>query len=115
MNTTACNHQNASFFCGFTGANPLYLIFNWSITWRDGSDNIIYTRNYSVFTINQDPNNGLQWVPDFNNSENSKLVVNSVNEMYNWSSFQCIIPSVDGNDIASTIGFLLVAGKSRFI
>ena len=114
-NTTACMHQNASFFCGFTGVNPLYLVLNWSIIWRDESGSVTYARNYSVFTINRDTNNGLEWIPDLNNSTNSKLVINSVNEIYNWSSFQCIVPSVDGNHIASTTGFLEVAGKSSFI
>ena len=111
MNTTACAHQNASFYCGFTGVNPLQLILNWSIIWRDESGSVAIARNYSVFTINIDPNNGLEWIPDLNNSNNSKLVIDSVNEMFNLSSFQCIIPSVNGNHIASAIGFLEVAGK----
>ena len=112
MNTTACVNQNASFFCGFTGANPLHLILNWSIIWRNASGSITQTRDYSVYTINVDPNNGLEWLPDFNNSNNSRLVIDSVNKMYNQSSFQCIIPSANGNSIISTIGFLTVVGKN---
>ena len=112
MNTTACANQNAIFFCGFTGVNPLHLILNWSIIWRNTSDSIIHDKSYSVYMINADPNNGLEWVPDFNNANNSRLVIDSVNKMYNQSSFQCIISSADGNKIVSTIGYLTVAGKS---
>ena len=112
MNTTACANQNASFFCGFTGVNPLHLILNWNIIWRNTSGSIILDKSYTVHMINADPNNGLEWVPDFNNSNNSKLVIDSVNTMYNQSSFQCIIPFADGNKIVSTIGYLTVAGKS---
>ena len=115
MNTTVCAHQNATFFCGFTGVNPLHLVLNWSIIWRDESGSVTYARNYSVFTINRDTNNGLEWIPDLNNSNNSRLVIDSVDEIYNLSSFQCIIPSVDGDHIASTIGFLVVGGKVTFI
>ena len=112
MNTTACANQNASFFCGFTGVDPLLLILNWNIIWRNISGSIIHERRYSVYTINVDSNNGLKWVPDFNNSNNSRLVIDSVSKVYNQSSFQCIIPSTDGDSIVSTTGFLTVAGKS---
>ena len=112
MNTTTCANQNANFFCGFTGINPLHLILNWSIIWRNTSGGIIHDKSYTVYMINIDPNNGLEWMPDFNNSNNSRLVIDSVNKMYNQSSFQCIIPSADGNNIVSTIGYLTVAGKS---
>ena len=112
MNTTVCANQNASFFCGFTGVNRLHLILIWNIIWRNASGSIIDERSYSVHAINVDSNNGLKWLPDFNNSNNSRLVIDSVNKLYNQSSFQCIIPSADGNSIVSTTGFLTVAGKS---
>ena len=108
VNTTACAHQSVNFYCGFIGVDPLHLVLNWNIIWRDENGSITFARNYSVFTINHDHNNGLEWIPD---SNNSKLVIHSVNEMYNWSSFQCIIPSADGSYIASDVGFLEVAGK----
>ena len=110
-NTTVCAHQNATMFCGFTGADPDYLVLNWSIIFRNEFDNVLYVKNYSVCEINRDQNNDLDWIPDHKNPYNSKLIINTTNDMFNRSSFQCIIIFGLGDIIASNTGSLLVAGK----
>ena len=113
MDITVCSGNTVDISCGFSGA-PANIVFpNWRIIMRNNYGDIISDETVDGADIDDGvPANGLQWIPDVNNGNNSVLRVGPVNETYDQSSYQCIFPVSNGGDINSTIGTLTVAGES---
>ena len=100
------------FHCGFTGASPSTTIPDWRITFKSdsGSVNVIDGDHISLLLIN-----GLQWLPDLDNPNNSKLLVGPVNMTHNQSSYQCLFTIVHEGDLStlmSSVGTMTVVGKT---
>ena len=109
QDTTVCINQVANCTCGFTGADPNFVVPNWRIIKRrDGevvSDETISGSEIIAYT-----NDGMEWIPDLLNGNNSVLRVGPVNGTYNQSSYQCSFASLN-RIIESSIGTLTVLGK----
>ena len=107
MNTTACIGGYAFFPCQFNGTDPDSAISNWRIIMRDVNGSAIY-RLLSGSQILNNSFSDLHW-------ENSTLLrVGPVNQSFNLSSYQCVIPSENGafsSGVESGVGILTVAGK----
>ena len=103
MNTTVCIGSVANISCGFVDLTNI-LNPNWRIS-------IISDLTVSTADVNN--TDGLQYIPDLtsgvNMSPNSRLVVGPVNETFNQSSYQCILPV--GSAIESSVGILTVTGE----
>ena len=57
---------------------------------------------------------GLEWIPDLANPNNSVLRVGPVNETNNQSSYQCIITILSGT-VVSEVGTLTVLGEMMYM
>ena len=110
MNTTAeCD-------CGFSGADPYLAIPNWRIVLRSDDGSIISNKTFDGDDIDNRLINGLQWEPDLtsgdNNAPNSKLLVDPVNITHNQSSYQCIFELIRFDTVISSVGIMIVLGKT---
>jgi len=85
---------------------------NWRIIKRRNgtvvSDEII-----SVAEITRDTNDGLEWIADTFNGNNSVLRVGPVGRADDQSSYQCIFTTLSG-DVSSDVGTLTVLGEISF-
>ena len=106
--TTVCANQFVNFSCGFTGADPNLVVPNWRIIKRirNGTSKV-----YDVTISGIGPNgstmtNGLVWIADPLNGNNSVLRVGPVDKADDQTSYQCIFPSVH-----SSIGILTVLSE----
>ncbi|XP_065916306.1 uncharacterized protein [Dysidea avara] len=113
QDTTVCINQVANCTCGFTGADPNFVVPNWRIIKRrDGevvSDETISGSEIIAYT-----NDGMEWIPDLLNGNNSVLRVGPVNGTYNQSSYQCSFASLN-RIIESSIGTLTVLDPPSLI
>ena len=115
QDTTVCMNTIAKINCGYTGANPVYVIPKWQILLRSDNGSIISNSTINGEDIYDTTINGLQWVPDLrdNNASNSKLLVGPVNKTHNQSSYQCIIITLlVSSTIKSSVGTITVVGKA---
>ena len=116
LDTTVCMNTTAECDCGFSGASPLHIFPEWRIIYRSDTGSII--RNFTVHSIDilLRTMNGLQWLPDLTNGDNSapysKLLVGPVNVTHNQSSYQCIFIITRGF-IVSSVGTMTVVGKTN--
>ena len=117
-NVTVCINNVAEINCGFTGADPLFVIPNWILIMRNDSGSIASNETVLGSDISLNLVSGLQWVPDVNsganNAPNSKLLFGPVNKIHNQSSFQCVFMSALNQILAtSSIGTITVVGKMK--
>jgi len=111
VDRTSCSGSTVDIPCGFSGASATLILPAWRIIMRGDDGRVISNETVIGSDIDDGvPVNGLQWIPDLNNANNSVLRVGPVNEIYDQSSYQCII-SVLGSEIISTVGTLTVAGE----
>ena len=115
-NTTVRMNAMAECDCGFTGADPNFVLPNWRIVFRSDDGSVISNDTINGLGISNRLINGLQWMPDLtsgdNNSPNSKLLVGPVNMTHNQSSYQCIFTRGQGDTIISSVGTMTVVGKT---
>ena len=111
QDTTVCINQVVNCTCGFTGADPNLFVPNWNIIKRrDGV--AVSNETISGFQIISDTNDGLEWIADLRNGNNSVLRVGPVSETDDQSSYQCSF-ALSNEIIESSIGTLTVLGKSK--
>jgi len=112
MDRTSCSGSTVDIPCGFSGGPANILFPNWRIIMRNDDGSVISDEIVNGGDIDDSiPVNGLQWIPDLNNANNSVLRVGPVNETYDQSSYQCIFAVSGGDHIISTIGTLTVTGE----
>ena len=116
QDTTVCVNAMAECDCGFTGADPNFLVPSWRIVFRSDDGSVISNDTIDGLSISNRLINGLQWMPDLtsgnNNAPNSKLLVGPVNMTHNQSSYQCIFIRSVGGTIISSVGTMTVVGKT---
>ena len=95
--------------CGFTGGDPNIVIPDWRIIKRRNGE-IVSHEIISGTEIISNTNDGLKWIIDPLNGNNSVLRVGPVDRTDNQSSYQCIFSLLSGN-IFSNTGILTVLGK----
>jgi len=106
QNTTVCVNQFASISCGFTGADPNLKSPTWHITKRK---NVGIGRIFFPETISIEPDSnidGLKWIIDPLNGNNSVLRVGPVDSADDQSSYWC-----DVDNIKSSVGTLTVLSE----
>ena len=105
-----CINQVVNCTCGFTGGDPNFVVPIWRIIKRR---NGVVVSNEAINGRDIiDTTDGLEWIPDLLNGNNSVLRVGPVNRTDNQSSYQCIFAPVKGeNSIESSIGTLTAIGK----
>ena len=110
MDTTACIGSIAIIPCGFDNVSNLFNP-DWRIIKRSDDGSVI--SELDVRDINNDDNDGLQYITDLssgmNTSPNSRLLVGPVDETDNQSSYQCIF-NIGDDVFESSIGTLIVTG-----
>ena len=111
LDTTVCMGNSATMYCAFSNVSDQFTP-TWNITMRSNDGSII-SSIHRVADINDDPDDGLEYIPDTvwgdNMSPDSRLVVGPVDEAYNQSSYQCVF-EIAGSAVWSSIGTLTVAG-----
>ena len=110
QNTTVCVNQFVNFTCGFTEADPNLVVPNWHIIERNRNGVIVSNETISGTEINRDTNDGLEWIADPLNGNNSVLRVGPVSETDDQSSYQCIFAILNDN-VESDMGTLTVLSE----
>ena len=110
QNTTVCVNQFANIQCGFNGADPVVTVPNWHIIKRNSNGAIIFDETISGTEIIRDTDDGLEWIADQMNPNNSVLRVGPVGRNDDQSSYQCIFATLVDN-IPSEMGMLTVLGE----
>ncbi|XP_065910022.1 uncharacterized protein [Dysidea avara] len=95
--------------CGFTGAPTNTTVPNWRIIRRAENGSVISDVTRNTTDINNNSGDKLEWVPDLTNQDvnssiNSTLLISSVDETYNQSSYQCSFQLDDHTIIKSKVG-----------
>ena len=110
MDVAVCSGGSVSIPCGFTGASPLTSLINWRIIRRSDDGSVVSNETLSINDIINNIDDGLMWYPDVtsggNSAPNSALIVGSLDESHDQSSYQCFL-----NDDESSIGTLTVFGE----
>ena len=109
QNTTVCINQVVNCTCGFTGADPNFVVPNWNIIKRRNGV-VVSNETISGSEITRSTNYGLEWIADPHNGNNSVLRVGPVSETDDQSSYQCSFALLN-EIIESSIGTLTVLGK----
>ena len=109
QDTTVCINQVTNCTCGFTGADPNF-VPNWRIIKRNRNGVIVSNEIISGSEIITNTNDGLEWIVDPLNGNNSVLRVGPVDGTDNQSSYQCSFALLN-RIIESSIGTLTVVGK----
>jgi len=105
MDTTVCDGNTVNISCGYIN-NHLGEKPYWKIIKRDSNGDInIIIGPALAFTYND----GLMWIHDKNNTENSRLLVGPVDETFNQSLYQCYFQT--SPTIYSSVGTLTIAGE----
>ncbi|XP_065916344.1 uncharacterized protein [Dysidea avara] len=107
QDTTVCINQVVNCTCGFTGANPYSVVPSWRIIKRNRNGVIVSNQTISGIDIIFSTNDGLEWIVDSLNGNNSVLRVGPVDGTDDHSSYQCIFALLN-RVIESTIGTLTV-------
>ena len=104
-----CINQVANCTCGFTGADPNFVVPDWRIIKRrDGV--VVSNGTISGSETIRNTIDGLEWIADPLNGNNSVLRVGPVDGTDNQSSYQCSFALLNGIT-ESSIGTLTVLGK----
>ena len=106
-----CINQVANCACGFTGADPNFVVPNWRIIKRNRNGVIVSDVTVSGIDITTNTVDGLQWIVDPHNGNNSLLRVGPVGGTDDQSSYQCIFATANGGNVESDMGTLTVIGK----
>ena len=105
------NGEIVNISCGFIGASASSIVPDWSIAQKNM---LTAPKIFSSSEIVNHHIRGLKWIPDYtsgvNNSTSSKLLVGPVDETYNGSTYQCLIP-LPNRTINSTKAVLTVIGN----
>ena len=110
QDTTVCTNQLADCVCGFVGADPHLVVPDWRIIRRNSSGVVVSNAVISGGDIIRNTTDGLEWIPDLANPNNSVLRVGPVDGTDNQSSYQCIISTLSGS-VVSEVGALTVLGE----
>ena len=109
QDTTMCINQVANCACGFTGADPNFVVPDWRIIKRrDGV--VVSNETIGGSEIIRNTNDGLEWMADPLNGNNSVLRVGPVDGTDDQSSYQCTFALLN-EIIDSSTGTLTVIGK----
>ena len=104
-----CINQVADCTCGFTGADPNFVRPDWRIIKRRNGV-VVSNDIISGTEIIRNTNDGLEWIADPFNGNNSVLRVGPVNRTDDQSSYQCSFALLN-EIIESSIGTVTVVGK----
>ena len=96
--------------CGFFGGDPNVFVPDWRIIKRNSNGVVVSNEVISGTEIVRNTNDGLEWIPDLVNPNNSVLRVGPVDGTDNQSSYQCIITILSGIVIGE-VGTLTVLGE----
>ena len=88
----------------------LHVVPDWRIIRRDSSGVVVRNETISGMEIITNTDDGLQWIPDLANPNNSVLRVGPVDSTDNQSSYQCIFTILSGI-LVSEVGTLTVLGE----
>ena len=105
-----CTNQLANCTCGFVGADPNLVVPDWRIIKRNSNGVVVSNEVISGTEIIRNTIDGLEWIPDLANPNNSVLRVGPVDGTDNQSSYQCIITILSGS-VVSKVGTLTVLGE----
>ena len=111
QDTTVCTNQLANCTCGFVGVDPHIVVPDWRIIKRNSNGVVVSDEVISGLGIIRDAADGLEWIPDLANPNNSVLRVGPVDETDNQSSYQCIITTILSGIVTSEVGTLAVLGE----
>jgi len=113
QDTTVCTNDLANCTCGFVGADPNSAVPDWRIIKRNSSGVVV--SNVTIFgtEIIRNTIDGLQWISDLANPNNSVLRVGPVDKTDNQTSYQCIITTILSGTVPSRVGALTVMGKAQ--
>ena len=111
QNTTVCTNQLANCTCGFTGINPSFVVPDWRIIKRNRNGIVVSNQTINGGDIIRNTIDGLEWIPDLVNPNNSVLRVGPVNETDNQSSYQCTFTTILSGSVVSEVGTLTVLGE----
>ena len=111
QDTTVCTNQLAICTCGFVGADPNIAIPDWLITKRNTNRVAVSSEVISGLDITGDTNDGLEWILDLANPNNSVLRVGPVDGTDNQSSYWCIFTILSGI-LVSEVRTLTVLGEA---
>jgi len=106
-----CTNQLADCACGFVGVDPNFAVPDWRIIKRNRSGVVVSNVTINGGNIIRNTIDGLEWIPDLANPNNSVLRVGPVDETDNQSSYQCILISIFIGTVSSTMGILTVLGE----
>ena len=110
QDTTVCINQVANCTCGFTGADPNFVVPGWRIIKRRNGV-VVSNETVSGSEIIRNTNDGLEWIADLPNGNNSVLRVGPVDVTDDdQSSYQCSFALLN-EIIESSIGTVTVVGK----
>ena len=110
QDTVVCTNQLVDCTRGFVGGDPNFFVPDWRIIKRNSSGAVVSDEIISGGDIIRDAADGLEWIPDLVNPNNSVLRVGPVDGTDNQSSYQCIITILSGIVIGE-VGTLTVLGE----
>ena len=105
-----CTNQLVDCTCGFVGAGANFVVPDWLIIRRNSNGVVVSNEIINGGDIIRDTTDGLEWIPDLANPNNSVLRVGPVDETDNQSSYQCIFTILSGS-VVSKVGTLTVLGE----
>ena len=105
-----CTNQLVDCTCGFVGVGANFVVPDWRIIKRNRSGVVVSDVTISGTEIITVTTDGLEWIPDLANPNNSVLRVGPVDGTDNQSSYQCIITILSGS-VVSKVGTLTVLGE----
>ena len=108
-----CTNQLADCACGFTGIDPNFVVPDWRIIKRSSNGTVISNMTISGSDIIRGTFDGLEWIPDIANPNNSVLRVGPVSKADNQSSYQCTFATILIGLVVSEVGKLTVLGEMR--
>ena len=106
-----CTNQLVNCTCGFVGGDPNFVVPDWRIIKRNSNGVVVSDEVISGSDIIRDTTDGLQWIFDLANPNNSALRVGPVDGTDNQSSYQCIIGTILSGTVVSEVGTLTVLGE----
>ena len=106
-----CTNQLANCTCGFVGVDPNLVVPDWRIIKRNSNGVVVSNETISGGDIISNTTDGLQWIPNLANPNNSVLRVGPVDKTDNQSSYQCIFTTLLSGTVVSKVGTLTVLGE----
>ena len=106
-----CINDIVNCTCGFVGGDPNYVIPDWIIVTRNSSGVVVSNVTVNGGDIIRNTIDGLEWIPDLANPNNSLLRIGPVNETANQSSYQCRFTTMLSGPLVSKVGTVAVLGE----